>query len=207
MAEAAPGHYYGFIVSAQTCEPEKADGKPFVRIQFNIPYQAGSDNAGNPQWVELPEPLQRDVLLSLSEKAWQYSEKKLEFLGFNGNFAEPGFESQEGVELECSHQARDGQMRERWDLANWGGGASYKSATQQVLAQLQQRWNQDKKAAQAPAGAPPAPPKPAATRQQSNGGVQPAQSAQPKPVAPAQPAQPPMPDSMANAGDDDDIPF
>lgn len=72
------------------------------------------------QWVPLSEAIDAPVYLYTSERAWEYTEAKLEKLGFNGDFRNPQFDDaayEKGVVLECRHEDYRGEKQVRWDIS------------------------------------------------------------------------------------------
>lgn len=203
----AEGRYCGWIVRAETCESEKeGEKRPYMAIEFSVPY-VDVDS----EWVALDEPVCRTMVMSLKETAYPYTVLKLELLGFNGDFVNPQFQNQEGVVLVCKHTERNDRIYEDWNLDYVPDGGGRKSATQETMMQLQQRWNQNKMAKAAPATPPPKAP---ATKPPHPSQV--TASTQVGEVETAKPVPPKMPQSMEQVsfddedGDDekeDDIPF
>jgi len=85
------------------------NGSPYLDVVFEITHVAQND-----KWVGI-EPQDRHLRLFLTEKAWPYSERKLDALEFNGDFMNPKI-TDKGIVLECKHEIYEGQFREKWDL-------------------------------------------------------------------------------------------
>ena len=81
----------------------------------------GSSVKGTPYvWTKWSvEEESRTVYSYLSSKAFDISFKKLNALGFNGDFTNPDFEKKH-TELSCTHEEYDGKLKERWDFTDWG---------------------------------------------------------------------------------------
>ena len=119
MAKIQPGDYYAKLVGG-TCSDTKS-GSSQVVVEFEV---TAVEMSG--EWKDC-EPFKRSMYLSLSDKAWKYTEKKLLALGFNGDFgAGMDFEKKE-FEVCCKHEEYQGETQERWDLDSWGGGAKERS--------------------------------------------------------------------------------
>ena len=164
MAQIAPGEYFGTVKTIGLAEGRTA---PYLFAEVEITHMAV--NGG---WVPA-EAVTRTLKFSFSEAAYEYTQRKLKFLGFTGNFQNPAFSDEiasNGVHVKCEHQGKDGKVYEQWDLANWGS-VERKAVTQEAVAKLTARWGQDQKTAAPPVGqpappaaassAPPAPPVPA----------------------------------------------
>jgi hypothetical protein len=136
MSLAEPGTYLGRVVegvvgTAKTGNPQCVITWAITHIQ---------DGAG---WRELNPGLERRMYWSLAGGAVDYTWRKLEALGFNGDFGEAmGFSDAarlEGVNITCKHGTRDGQLKEDWELANWGG-TEVERASGDIIRQLNMQW-------------------------------------------------------------------
>ena len=141
MAQLAAGNYHGKVIGATTIEVG-ANKTPMMEVECSVAHIAG-DGA----WVALPETGSRKLKLFLSPAAWPYSQKKLTFLGFNGEFEKPQFTGDAvdvGVALTCSHKkSGDGtKTYEEWDLSDWGGGGAAQ-ASSDTMHLLNAQWKQD----------------------------------------------------------------
>lgn len=58
----------------------------------------------------------RRVYLSLSEKAFKYSQASLATVGFNGDFAAPAFSNPGPHVLDCTNEEYEGKQTERWQF-------------------------------------------------------------------------------------------
>ena len=108
------------------------------------------------------------VFCYFSEGAKKYSVEKLAAIGFNQDFENPEV-SVNSIELRCVQDEYDGTVRNKWDFANWGGGAIGAPASNDALYKIKDAFKQagikpPKRAAVKPAPAPamakPAPAKP-----------------------------------------------
>lgn len=143
-----PGKYIATIIDAVVGKTR--GGKP----QMVITIQPTHYNTGD-DWEEIPNEGTRTLWLQLHGGAKEYSFKKLDSMGFNGDWNEPKFGREGGspdFEFLCSEEERDGKRRENWDVANWGGGGSVEAAGQDVLLQLDSMWKKRKGGTPAPAG-------------------------------------------------------
>jgi hypothetical protein len=125
-------------------------GTPFIDITFDIMLVAA-----NGAWDDLDPPLTRHLRIYLSDAAWSQSLDKLKTLGFNGDFQNPKI-TEEWVELECKHEEYNGRMGEKWELANWGGGADRKAPDENTLRVLSARYKTSVSANKKPTKKPPA---------------------------------------------------
>lgn len=144
------GTYTGYLKEAVTSKAKT--GTPSMALTFYI----DTDDQGR---------VERTVYLYLSDGAWPYSEEKLEYLGFDGDFANPTFNESvttDGVTLLCKHESYEGEVRERWDILR---RRPIERAPDGEVSQLNKRWRSRSGGAPKPAapgkpvGAPP--PKPA----------------------------------------------
>jgi hypothetical protein len=83
-----------------------------------------------------------------------YTVKKLLVLGFNGDFRNPKF-GVEKCEVICKHEDYKGKIREKWELANWGGS---EPAADDELEKMNAEWRATQSVPTTPAGAPASPP-------------------------------------------------
>jgi hypothetical protein len=150
---AEPGNYFGKPVAYGTEKSSK--GTPHVTIQFNITHTSAGES-----WAPVVTPFYRTVRLFLSPAAEPYTMKKLEQLGFNGDFGDGmafSADTMNGVALQCKHEVYEGEQRERWDLAG-GGPTEIERASTDIIRQLNAKY----RAKVAPA-TPKPPAKPTAT--------------------------------------------
>lgn len=106
------GIYYG--VCSECAMDTSKNGTELVDIVFDI-----SMMAVNGQWVSVGESFKRHVYIYLTDAAWEMSKRKLEALQFNGNFEIPQI-TNEGVNLQCSHETYNNKLRDRWELLDFG---------------------------------------------------------------------------------------
>ena len=125
------GTYYGNLTKAETTEA--GTGNPQIVVTFNVGHVARD---GQWQPVSIGE---RRLFMALTDKARPYTADKLKVLGFNGSFGQPRFSNEamnEGVQLLCKHETYNKQVREKWELADWGGGGSGEPLTADPLRTL-----------------------------------------------------------------------
>lgn len=165
------GIYFGTIKKAVTSQSSK--GNPQMCITFDV-----TDFGVGEGWESI-RPIERTIFLSLTDGAWEYTERKLTNLGFNGNFDAPVF-TEESANLEMKVEEYQGKMKEKWDIA--GGSFEATPASADVTRNLNAKW----KAKAAPVA-----------------------SAKPKGKPNAPPAQKPVTagTTTERPGSDDDIPF
>lgn len=151
------GEYNGYLQGGVVGETQ--GGTEQMVISFKVHYMKNE----NGEWAELPVPIDANIYLSFSDKAWEWTEKKLVALGFNNNFDAPDFADDaktNGVRLKNRHEDYQGKRTEKWELASFGGPAK---ADENKIKKLQQRWNAK---VGKPAGKPAAPPRAAKPSQQ-----------------------------------------
>ena len=141
--------YYAAIDSGTTTTAKT--GNPQIVIQLTITHQS---IAGT--WKPVDHE-QRRMYISLTDDAWPYSEPKLNHLGFNGSFTKPQFEMK-GVSVTCKHEDYKGQQKERWELADFGGGGELTQADEGTLRRLNAKWKATAAPAPAPTATPSSPP-------------------------------------------------
>ena len=138
-------------------------GRPFLgrlgnekRTPFMDVYIALEKFEWNGEWRAVP-PKNRDqvVRMFLSDKAFQYTEKKLLDLKFNGDFGSPAFAETGPVEVVCKHE--NGYATFEFPMTGAGGDPM----DEQTVRLLTSRWRttHGTPAPAAPA-APAAPPPP-----------------------------------------------
>lgn len=89
----------GSILSAQTLS--SSNGNPFLQIAFNF-----EDGDGSTKYINL----------YLTDNAIPYSKKKLDILGFNGDFENPQF-TVGYFEVQVTQEQYEGNMVEKYDVA------------------------------------------------------------------------------------------
>jgi hypothetical protein len=127
-------------------------GTPQVTIIFRVTHIAGGD-----AWKPLASTFIRTVRLYLSPAAESYTMKKLEAMGFNGDFGEGmkfSAETMEGVQLQCKHEEYEGNMQEKWDVSI-SGPTEINRASSDIIRQLNAKYKA-KKSQSAPTSKPPA---------------------------------------------------
>lgn len=106
-----------------------------------------SKNTGTPciasEWYIEEEETKRTVYTYLSKKAKKNSFKKLETMGFNGDFDNPEF-SIEQTQLLCTiseyeDDSGESQENEKWDFASWGS-PGVEDADRKTVKQLNAEW-------------------------------------------------------------------
>lgn len=148
------GTYFGNLVEAKsvTIGDKKTSA---LSITFEITHQADGD-----QWADI-DPFMREVLVWLSDKAWDFSQRRLAAMQFNGNFQDPQFDpvmTEKGTQLICSHGKYQGRDQENWVLACWNEKRERGEPSVDEMRKLAARWGMDATAAKLPAGKPSAPP-------------------------------------------------
>lgn len=138
-------------------EPGKYTGT-FVSIEVGK-----SPNTGTPcvatVWRIEELDIERTVYTYINKNTKKISFKKLEAMGFNGDFKAPAIDVEQ-IELRCVHSTYtddndEEQTNEKWDLASWGG-AAVESADARTLSSLNQQWKKREKGADGDAAKPKA---------------------------------------------------
>jgi hypothetical protein len=143
------GAYCGTIHMASATESSK--GTPCISVVFEI-----TDEARDGQWVAVPQRFKRTVDLWLNDNSWPYTKRKLEVLGFNGDFASPSFSKGTDVSLLCSHEVYEGRGREKWELAEMAP-REIKPLDQAKVHLFAARWTAETQQQAAPKGKPSPP--------------------------------------------------
>jgi len=154
MALIEEGSYWGQLLTA-VCGKEGEKETPVMRITFEITHRASGDG-----WEEI-DPFTRDVKVWLSDAAWEMAERRLDAIGFNGDFVNPQFDqvlSAEGTELVCTHSQGRDRAFEDWSLAAWEGSQA-KPLDKNTLRLLNARWKTKQSASRPAQGKPSGPPR------------------------------------------------
>jgi len=153
-----PGTYSGMLVACAMDTLENKKRTELLRVTFRITHESA-----NSAWVQLPKAVERSVRMFMSDGAWPYTQRKLEALGFNGDFMHPDFSDEaksKGIVLACEHQQSGGKTYENWELADWGGNREPTPPPDESLMRLSAKYKNDLAANTPPAGAPTSPPTP-----------------------------------------------
>lgn len=153
-----PGSYFGVLVEAGLDTLNNEKKTPFMYLVFDVTHIAE-----NGEWSALPESFKKDVRFFLSEKAWEYTQRDLEKLGFDGNFDDPKFNAAmyaDGIELMCQHEVgQDNKLREAWSVSGTGGGTKERKAPEKTIVRdLSAKWKNSQAANKKPSGGPAKPP-------------------------------------------------
>jgi len=150
-------NYYGKVRQGILGTANNEKKTPYIALTITLTHEAE-----NGQWVDI-QPVDRTVYWHLSDAAWPHTVKRLETIGFTGDFntiAFAGDAVDAGTEWNCQHEEFQGKTRERWDLANWGdGGKEHISPAGDDVRKFNARWRTDHAANRPPAGRPAPPPK------------------------------------------------
>ena len=128
---------------------------PAMRLTFDITLKAAAG-----EWVPL-DTFSRDVMVWLSDNAWEMSQRRLAKMQFNGDFKAPQFDPDihgKGTLLLCDHQDYKGRVQENWGLACWDETRERREPSVDTLRRLKARWDMNAGATRPPAGKPAAPP-------------------------------------------------
>lgn len=157
-------------------------GNPCFTLTFELLHMA---NGGAWQDVPLSPTNERPhatVTLWLSDAAWDHSMRKLQKIGFNGDFDtsafDPKFVTDGGVILELKHEQYEGKLKEVWEFEFDG---RIKEAPSDLKAKLAARWRQSNATPPATTGKPAPPPAPPTAAPAAP--VAPAPTAAPAPAA------------------------
>ena len=151
MTEA--GNYWGTLKGGQTGVAQS--GNPKVTLTFTVTHVAAGQ-----EWESIRDPFGCYVDIALTDNAWPYSQKKLESLGFNGDFGDGMAFTETGAKLVCKHDNYEGRIREKWELD--GGFGERQQADANTVRKLNALWKAKNGTPKPPAGKPKAPPAAAA---------------------------------------------
>ncbi len=69
---------------------------------------------------ELEDGSEARIYTYFSDLSWDKAEQKMDGIGFNGDFENPDCTVTE-TELKCTHRTYEGEDKEQWEFASWGG--------------------------------------------------------------------------------------
>lgn len=144
----AEGTYASHLSGAKTVVSK---GKEVMVVEFKIMHVAVGD-----QWQPCPDPPTRSIWMYLTDAAREHTDKKLVALGFNGDFENPTF-AETRPNLVCRHETYNGTVRDKWELADWGGGGGEEIDTATAL-RLKADWDARHNKPAVPSGMPAPPP-------------------------------------------------
>mgnify|MGYP000270049554 CR=1 FL=1 len=145
------GTYFARLKTDDVVTSEAKSGNPQVVLKFSVTHFLEGED-----WVPI-QNVERTLYLPLGGKAWEYTQKKLSKLGFQGDFESPAFVGpavDTGVSLDMVHETYQNKEKERWDLS---GGGAVEKASKDVTRQLNSRWRSEVGSGETAAKAPPAP--------------------------------------------------
>lgn len=134
------GKYFAKVLSAVTTKAQT--GNPQMAVKLSVTHSANGDS-----WDAI-EPVEKTMFWSLTDAAWEFTRQKLEMLGFDGDFANPGFAAEAldtGIAVGLHHEEYQGKSRERWELADYGGSREYEQAPEDILRKLGATWKATKR--------------------------------------------------------------
>lgn len=159
----SPGQYRG-VVREIVPSVTKTNKSPQVSIKVEIQWRW---NAQTQSWDGV-DAEDRWIFLSMSGGAVDYTMRKLDAIGFNGDFSNPMASNEamnEGIDLQCFHETYQGRTREKFEIPM----GDYEPTPLDAVAirQLNEQWRQrnggtaaaaQPKPRPKPAGPPPASP-------------------------------------------------
>lgn len=128
------GNYYA--INPRAVSSKAGTGNLQVALQFDVTHYADITVEGG--WKPI-EQVERTMYLSCTDKAWPWTRDKLASIGFDGDFDEPGFDT-EGFEVVMKINEYQGKKNEKWDLA--GGGLPDKAESDHIR-RLNAMWKND----------------------------------------------------------------
>lgn len=156
-----PGEYCAEIKEAVLSKNANTGSSQFV-ITLDITH-AGVDG----KWIDSPNPEEAVMYWYFTERSSADTWKKLAALNFGGDFANPQFNVPDGFAVKCEHESFNGKTRDKWDLADWGGGGNSAPVDQKTMLDMNARW----KAQQLQGTAPPSPTAPPSGAPTTDDGV------------------------------------
>jgi len=111
-----PGRYKARFKAAQFLDYPPIPGKPITSYMcLHYEVYGMYDTTGNLRMGK--EPVAKQVHINLGDKCWVYAEKKLQYLGFTGDWETPAFNMTligDCDLLLTNDRRRDGSIRETW---------------------------------------------------------------------------------------------
>lgn len=110
----SPGTYHG-VVREITPSVTKQKQSPQMSIKVEVQFRANGSS-----W-EAVDSAERWIHLSMSGRAAEYTMRKLDAIGFNGDFNDPkvsadAMSDNAGIDLICKHETYNGKPQERFEL-------------------------------------------------------------------------------------------
>jgi len=160
--QAPEGNYLGCPVDAGF--EKTAGGTRYFAVWLNVSHYCSAQSS---KWEPLPA---REAVLKLwlSKDAKPYTMKKLDRLGFGGDFSNPTFSGtsvEQGITLVCTHNERG---YEEWNLQRPQGRSQGQAPDADYIRQLNAEWQNGMGSSP---GAPSAPPAPAGDVDAAGGDV------------------------------------
>lgn len=144
---ASPGTYFGIPKGGLMDTTKK--GTAYLAVTVQITHRLDGT-----EWQEI-EPIIARVPVFLSEKAWPTARKKLQVMGFKGDFQSPQFDCPNGLQFRAT--VNEGYTN--WDLVDWSDGGSREATAPAAseLLRLNARWKQESGGTPPPSSPPTAP--------------------------------------------------
>lgn len=147
------GNYYARFVEATTGEARNEKRTPYIALVFEITHRAVGQN-----WEPFAAEYPAKINWWLTDGAWPYTSKKLQAVGFNGDFTNPDVSMEfksDGHALTCTMNANG---YPEYDLPEVASGGEPQPLTTDTARKLTARYRTDAAASKVPGGAPKAPP-------------------------------------------------
>lgn len=135
------GTYLGLLTECGSDSLNNDNKTPFFYLAFGI--EERLNEAG--QTEKLDQPIVRDVRFWLTDKAFDGTCKKLQSLGFNGDFANPTMNPAmmiEPVKLDCRHVENGGKTYEEWSIMGMNGDRERKPVTSDAVRRFNAKYKQ-----------------------------------------------------------------
>jgi len=151
-----PGYYLGVFKNA-TAENRGKNDTPFLCLYFDVTHSSQAD-----QWAAVSEPTTQDVTFCINENVWNNPTAKrilienLSELGFNGDFANPTFNSDILRDNTVIKATQKGKYL-NWNIEGLGGTHEKKPLSGDVALTLNARYNAAAAVQSPPSAAPQAP--------------------------------------------------
>ncbi len=112
----------------------------FRKMEFGKSSKKGTPTMATTFYIEEAE-LERTVYTYITKNTMKTAFAKLDSIGFNRNFKEPDAVG-ESVQLRCAHEPYEGDNKERWEFASWGG-ANIDAPEQKTIRNFNAEWKKE----------------------------------------------------------------
>lgn len=147
MGEHEKGQYHGKLIKASFVN-WGGNNTPCIQFEFQIGF-FWQDEVWKP--IDI---ITRHIRLFTTEKAWDYTEKKLEAMGFNGDFSNVRVNQElysDGTPLKLTIK----NDFDNWDFDGFGGSVAAEPAGKESVLEMSAKWKSNHKNTSPSPGNPP----------------------------------------------------